>query len=164
MISIIRGRLLRVQSVLLNFPSPLWDVCMQRHAPPQSVPLSAPRSASLALASSWLYLNYPAYAGTFPCSTSVCLFPSPPLCSCIRMCICVQPCRQSTYGNTSAPLSVILSASLTFFLIHTYIFFLYLRLYVNPLNLCFSHHITTTLISRTAHNNPSFFSATFVFF
>lgn len=49
--------------------------------------------------SSWLYVNYPAYAGPFPRSTSVCL------CSCIWTCICVNPCRQTTYGDATAPLS-----------------------------------------------------------
>lgn len=38
-------------------------------------------------------------------------FRLPPLRSCIRMCVCVQPPRQSTYGNSAAPLSLVRSVS-----------------------------------------------------
>lgn len=73
----------------------------------------------------WRYVNYPAYAGPFPCSTSVRLSVSLSLCSCIRTCICVHPCRQTTYGNTTAPLPLILSL-LTLYA-HRFSFFFYLN-------------------------------------
>lgn len=98
--------------------------------------------------SSWLYLNYPAYAGAFPCSTSVCLFLSPPLCSCIRMCICVHPCRQTTYGNTTAPLSLILSLFLYAHIFFKFYFNASLCLYVNPSIFDFLHIITATSINN----------------
>lgn len=52
---------------------------------------------------------------------------SPPLCSCIRTCICVHPCRQTTYGNTTAPLPPILSL----FALHAHRCLLFKCIYVH---------------------------------